>query len=233
MRIAIMQPYFLPYIGYFQLINAVDFFVVYDDIKYTKKGWFNRNRILYNGKDSMFTVPIKKGSDSLYVRDRYLANNHISEVKRILRKIELYYSKAPYYDKVIDMIKDCFLYKNDNLFNYIYNSIQIISSFLNIDTKILISSNVGNTTLCKGGDRVVKLCKLLNANIYINSIGGVDLYSKDYFRKYGLTIFFLKPKSIQYRQYKNIFVPNLSIVDVLMFNPIDKIHNMLLEYELV
>ncbi len=73
MKLAIMQPYFFPYIGYFQLINTVDEFVVYDNIEFTKKGWINRNRILVNGKDEYITLPIKKDSDFLHVKDRFLA----------------------------------------------------------------------------------------------------------------------------------------------------------------
>src|SRR5258705_11030314 len=73
MRLAVMQPYFFPYIGYFQLIAAVDLFIVYDNIKYTKKGWINRNRMLRNGKDVMFSVPLKNDSDYLDVCERELA----------------------------------------------------------------------------------------------------------------------------------------------------------------
>ena len=93
MRIAIMQPYLFPYIGYFQLMNAVDEFVIYDNIEFTKKGWINRNRILVNGRDSFITVPLKKDSDYLDVRDRYLADSWPSERVTILYRIKQSYRR--------------------------------------------------------------------------------------------------------------------------------------------
>ncbi len=97
MKVAIMQPYFLPYIGYFQLINAVDKFVIYDNIEFTKKGWINRNRILVNGKDEFISLPITKASDFLHANQRYLASNFENEKNKILRKIKESYRKAPYF----------------------------------------------------------------------------------------------------------------------------------------
>src|SRR5450755_4427632 len=121
MRLAIMQPYFMPYIGYFQLINSVDEFVVYDNIEFTKKGWINRNRILVNGKDDYITVPLKKGSDYLNINDRYLAEIWSSEKNKVLNKIRNSYQKSTNFDIVFTMIEEIILYENNNLFGYILN----------------------------------------------------------------------------------------------------------------
>ena len=87
MKLAIMQPYFFPYIGYFQLIKSVDEFVIYDNIQYTKKGWINRNRILVNGTDYLISLPLKKDSDYLNVVDRQLAESWEKDRTKLLTLI--------------------------------------------------------------------------------------------------------------------------------------------------
>src|SRR5882757_6361350 len=121
-KTAIMQPYFLPYIGYWQLINSVDEFVVYDNIEFTKKGWFNRNRILEIDHDRLFTVPVKKDSDYLPVNQRYRSDDSDVENARTLRIIQVNYKKAPYFMDVYPLIEECFMYEDKNLFEYIYSS---------------------------------------------------------------------------------------------------------------
>ena len=132
MTIAIMQPYFFPYIGYFQLINAVDEFIVHDNIQYTKKGWINRNRILSNGKDEYITLPLKNDSDYLNIIDRKLADSWPSDRNKILNKIRESYKKAPFYSDAIPLVEECFLYNDNNLFNFIYHSIRQVCNYLNI-----------------------------------------------------------------------------------------------------
>ena len=124
MRLGIMQPYFLPYIGYFQLMKSVDTFIIYDNIKYTKRGWINKNRILVNGSDKLFSIPVKKDSDYLKIGERELANNSLSERKKILRQITNSYAKAPYFASTYPIIEKCFLCEESNLFHYILYSIK-------------------------------------------------------------------------------------------------------------
>ena len=150
MKLAIMQPYFFPYIGYFQLINAVDEFVIYDNIEFTKKGWINRNRILVNGKDEFITLPLKKDSDYLNVNQRFLSDTWSLDKKKILNKIVEYYRKAPQFDQVYPLVEKCFNSDETNLFSFIYNSINQILQYLSISTKISISSkiNIKSSWLC-------------------------------------------------------------------------------------
>jgi hypothetical protein len=232
-KAAIMQPYFLPYIGYWQLINAVDEFVVYDNIEYTKKGWFNRNRILEKSSDRLFTIPIKKDSDYLPVSKRFLSGDSEKEINRTLRIIEANYKKAPYFASSYHVVKDCFLFADKNLFEYIFNSIKLICGYLDIDTKITISSRVQADHSLKSEKKVLAICHALNADVYINSIGGKELYDKNEFNNSGIKLNFMKPKHIEYKQFENEFVPWLSIIDVLMFNDKGRIKQMLEEYELV
>jgi len=228
-----MQPYFLPYIGYWQLIHSVDIFVVYDNIEYTKKGWFNRNRILEADHDRLFTIPIKKDSDYLPVDQRFLSEDSYKEINRILRMIEFNYRKAPHFSIVYPVIEKCFKFPEKNLFEYIYYSINLVRNYLGIDTKIVISSKVEIDHSLKAEEKILAICKAEQASTYINAIGGTELYNKEEFKNNGVNLQFIKSKDIEYRQFDNTFVPWLSIIDVMMFNDRDRIKEMLQQYELL
>ncbi len=233
MTIAIMQPYFFPYIGYWQLIQAVDTFVVYDNIQFTKKGWFHRNNILLNGKKSLFTIPIKNDHYSLAVRDRMLSDDSAKRIERIIVQIENRYMQAPYFNEVFPLIKDIFNFNEKNLFDYIYNSIQRVVGYLEIDTKIILSSTLDIDHQLKSVEKVIAINKILHADHYINAIGGQELYNKDSFFVEGITLNFLNTEIVEYKQFNNEFVPYLSIIDIMMFNSKDEIKEMLSRYVLI
>jgi hypothetical protein len=233
MTLAIMQPYIFPYIGYFQLMNVVDEFILYDNIEFTKKGWINRNRILINNSDAYITLPLKKDSDYLNVKDRYLAEVWLTERKKILNIIKQAYYKSPYFNTVYPIIEKCLLMDEMNLFQFILNSLQILKEYLNISTPIIISSTLDIDHKLKAEKKVIEICKIREADTYINSIGGTALYTKNDFKQQGIKLCFLKTGDIQYRQFNNDFVPHLSIIDVMMFNSIDEIKLMLNNYKLV
>ena len=233
MNLGIMQPYFFPYIGYFQLMNAVDEFVVYDNIEFTKKGWINRNRILVNGKDSFITLPLKKDSDYLDVRDRYLADSWLSERVKMLNRIKESYRKAPQFDSVYPVIEKCILYDESNLFKYILNSLKIVKAYIEIDTPLVISSTITIDDTLKADKKVIAICKARKADTYVNAIGGMELYLKETFQEKDIELKFIKSKPFEYPQFGDAFVPWLSIIDVIMFNPQDRIVQMLREYELI
>jgi len=211
MKLAIMQPYLFPYIGYFQLI-------IYDNIQFTKKGWINRNRILVNGADTYITLPLKKDSDYLNIKDRFLSDDWSIERKKILNRITESYRKAPQFNFVYPIIESILMYEERNLFSFIFNSIKEIKQYLDIKTPLIISSSIPINHNLKAGNKVIELCKARKATIYINPIGGVELYSKEDFKNDGLELQFLKANNITYPQFKNDFVPFLSIIDVMMFN---------------
>jgi hypothetical protein len=232
MNIAIMQPYFFPYIGYFQLINAVDEFIVYDNVQYTKKGWINRNRILSNKKISYITLPIKKNSDYLDIKDRYLANTWNSDKIKLLNKINSSYKKAPEFDVVYPLIQEILLFKENNLFKFIFNSLDKVKNYLMINKPFFASSEIPINHNLKSKEKVVAMCFTRKADIYINPIGGLDLYSKEYFKEKNIDLFFLKTNDMEYNQLNNKFIPNLSIIDMMMFNPLKKIRESLNNYKL-
>ncbi|MFV0590522.1 MAG: WbqC family protein [Draconibacterium sp.] len=232
MKLGIMQPYFFPYIGYWQLMNAVDKFVVYDDIQFTKKGWIHRNRFLQNGKDAMFSLSLKKDSDYLDIRQRFLAENNKKNVDKILRQFENTYSKAQNYPQVMEVIQASFLYSDDNLFGYIMHSLLNIKEYLGISTPLIVSSTLDYNSTLKSQDKVLDICAVLSAESYYNPIGGTELYRKSDFQDKGIDLHFLQSGDIIYDQFKNEFVPNLSIIDVLMFNSVDKVKKLLNNFTL-
>ena len=232
-NIAIMQPYFMPYIGYFQLIKSVDEFIIYDNIQYTKKGWINRNRILVNGKDQIITLPIKKDSDYLNVAERELSESWGKDKNKMINIIKSSYSKSPYFKESSELIFECLNNSEKNLFKFIYDSIIMINEYLGIKTSIIISSSIDANHTLKSQDKVLSLCKAQNADVYINSIGGVELYDKTIFKENGIDLNFIKSNPINYKQFNNEFIPWLSIIDVLMFNSKEQIQKYLSNYKLI
>jgi hypothetical protein len=233
MKIAVMQPYIFPYIGYYQLINAADVFVVYDNIKFTKKGWINRNRILVDGRDKFITIPIKKDSDYLNVSNRYLADTWPTEKKSMLNRIRAAYKKAPHFDTVYPVIEKCLLFEDRNLFSFLLNSIKTITSHLKISTPIIISSDLNIDHQLRSEKKVIAICKSCEAQSYINPIGGLNLYSKEEFKTNGIDLYFLKTGKVAYTQSENEFMPFLSVIDVLMFNSVQNAREMLNKFELI
>lgn len=230
--LAIMQPYFLPYIGYFQLINAADLFIVYDNIKYTKKGWINRNRFLVNGKDALFSIPLKKDSDSLDIRDREISADF--KKSKLLNQIREAYRRSPYFERTFPLVERIVLEEETNLFGFILNSIRETCKSLAIGTEIAVSSSFPIDHSLAGKAKVVALCRHVGADVYINAIGGRELYSKEDFGAHGIDLKFLRTKPFEYEQLGGKFVPWLSIVDVMMFNSPDAIRECLdSNYELI
>ncbi len=232
MKIAIMQPYFLPYIGYFQLIESVDKFIVYDNIKYTKKGWINRNRFLQNSNDEVFSIPLKKDSDYLDVRERTISANF--NKTKLLNQFRQSYMRSPKFEKAFSVFEKIIMSNETNLFNFVYSSIMEICNYLEIVTEIVISSDLEIDHSLQSQKKVITLCQCIGASGYINAIGGQDIYSREDFSRLGIELKFLKPQPFEYKQLENDFVPWLSIIDVMMFNSKEVIKDYLIhDYELI
>jgi hypothetical protein len=223
LSIGIMQPYFLPYIGYFQLIAAVDEFVIYDKIKYTKKGWINRNRFLLNGADASFTLPLQAASDDVDVVDRDLAEAF--NRKKLLNQLRSAYAKAPHFDSAFALIERIVGHPDNNLFRYIHHSVTLVCAHIGINTPITVSSSIAIDHGLRAQAKVMALCNARGAGVYINPIGGTGLYSPEDFAAQGIELKFHKASSFEYPQFGNAFVPWLSIVDVLMFNPLERVQD--------
>ena len=227
-----MQPYFFPYIGYFQLINAVDTYVVYDDVNYIKGGYVNRNSILVDGKARYMNVELKKASQNRHINKIEITNNKKSSNK-LLKTIERNYKKAPYYEEVYNMFYNIMNKEYSSIADINVESIKRICEYLDINTKILLSSDIDKDNSLKAQDKIIDICKRLSADKYYNAIGGRKLYDVDEFLKNNIELRFIKSKDIIYKQFDNEFVSNLSILDVMMFNSIEKIREYLDMYYLI
>ena len=232
MKIAVMQPYFLPYIGYWQLFNVVDKYVIYDNIKFTKKGWINRNRYLLNGKDALFSIPLKKDSDFVDIRERVIADTF--EKIKLVNQLKNAYQKAPFFNDSFPIVEKIINNNCQNLFDYLLESIKEVCSYLNIDhSKIIVSSTIQIDHSLKSEDKVLAICSKLGATEYFNAIGGIELYNRGRFASKNIELKFVKTNPIEYNQLSDEFVPWLSVIDVMMFNSKDVLQDMLHNYSLV
>ncbi|MFL2504242.1 MAG: WbqC family protein [Candidatus Azotimanducaceae bacterium] len=222
-----MQPYFLPYIGYFQLLKTCDKFVIYDDAEYTKRGWINRNYFLQNGNPCLFSIPIKKDRDTLKIRQRVLADNF--DPIALCRRFANAYRRSPQFHAFFPVLEKILLFEETNLFRFIHSSIIEIMDYLDIDTPIQLSSEIKIDPELRSELRVLAICQKMKASIYLNPIGGLDLYNSETFKKHGLELRFLNPTLSAYSQFKTPFIERLSIIDVLMFNSKEEVESMLLK----
>lgn len=234
MKLAIMQPYFMPYIGYFQLINTVDKFIFYDDVTFIKQGWINRNRILINNQANMFSLPLANASSHTLIKDVVISKNRYEKWKKsFLSSIMFNYKKAENYEEIRVLIEDILYEPPESISEFAIKSVIEISNYLNITTDFEICSESYSNTHLSGQSRVIDICRQEGATTYINPIGGIDLYSEAKFLAQNINLFFIKTENVLYKQYSAEFVPFLSIIDVLMFNDKEKVLNMLNDFELV
>jgi len=235
MKLGIMQPYFFPYIGYFQLINAVDEFVIYDDVNYIKQGWINRNRIIVNKREYFFSIDLIKASSFKKINEIEV----LYEDKKIFKTLKSFkesYKKAPFFNDIYPIVEESFLFIKSNrlLSNVIHHSLKNISDFLEIKTNFHISSEVFSESEKLGRtERLINICEKVEAKTYINPIGGEHLYDKKIFKQSGIDLLFLEPKMISYNHFNDEFIPGLSIIDVLMFNSRQNVILMLENYSLI
>lgn len=228
MKLAVMQPYLFPYLGYFQLIRAVDAFVVYDDVHYMKGGWINRNHILANGDKQRFTLPLRGASPSKLINQVEIEGPH-----KILQSMRHSYGKAPHFNTVYPIIEEILAYPEKNLARFLDFQLRRICDALGLYPRWHISSSLEKDNGLRGQDKVLAICKVLKATHYINLPGGMTIYDRESFARAGMQLSFIEPKATIYRQFGAGFVPRLSIIDVLMFNDQEQCARLLEEYRLV
>lgn len=223
------QPYLFPYIAYWQLINMSEVYVISDSMQYIKKGYINRNNILLNGKEHRFSLEVTGVHEDTLINEVLVGNN----ARKIVSTITHAYKKAAHFDEVFPMLESILLNKEKNLAKYLGNSIKEIARYLDMNTQFVYLSDLQEETSLKAQARTVDICKRAKASRYVNAIGGQHLYDKEAFLKEGMELSFLQTNDCKYKQYYNEFIPNLSIVDILMFNSKEAVKEMLSGYSLV
>ena len=229
MKLGIMQPYFMPYIGYFQLMKAVDKYVVYDDVNYIKGGWANRNHILINGEKEMFTVTLQKASQNKLFNEIVIGD----DFKKLMKTLQMNYSRAINFDQTMVLMERIISFPNKQLAVFIANSFREILSYLSVETEILMSSEIPKDNSLRGKDKIIQICEILGADTYYNAVGGKNLYDQEEFREHGITLNFVDSLPQVYSQlHTREFVSGLSMVDVLMNNTKDEVNSLLDSFQL-
>lgn len=214
-KIAVMQPYFLPYIGYFQLINQVDIFVITDDYQYSKESWINRNRIINNFQQKMLTIPIEKSSIITPINQKKISSTYDPEgFERIISNA---YHKTKYYAEIFPLVNSIFSVKKYNLCEFLIESLSQMCNFLEIPLNLQFTSSFNLKNTLSGQEKIIEICRHLQAAAYINLPGGRSLYESTVFSDNKIELEFIQPKILPYPQLINQFIPNLSVID-LLFN---------------
>lgn len=230
-----MQPYFFPYLGYFQLINLTEKWIVFDDVNYIKRGWMNRNRVLKPERQDWqyLRFPVEKFSRGTKIKDIKIKNNENWKSK-IIRQLEHYEDVAPYYNETINVIKGAFNTDTESLTKLNSRCLEKVCDFLKIEFSYSISSqnNYDYSDVDNSDEWALEISKQENADMYINPIGGKDFFEPRKYRDNDIEIKFLKIGDIKYSQKNSEFISNLSIIDVMMFNSRKEIKDMLNNYRL-
>ncbi|MDN3655878.1 WbqC family protein [Ferruginibacter paludis] len=226
MKLSIMQPYLFPYLGYFQLINAVDKFVVYDDVAFIKQGWINRNFLLLNGRKYLFTFPVKSISSNAPINETFVSKTPFNWQQKLQQTIIQAYRKAPFFKDVFPMVESIISQSTDKpIAQVATESIEAVVKYLSIKTDIQLSSSIYENDHLKNTDRVIDICTKENAIAYINAIGGQQLYKQETFAQKKINLYFIKSTLPAYEQFDREFINGLSIIDVMMFNSPEKVKN--------
>lgn len=228
MNLAIMQPYLFPYLGYFQLIHAVDTFVVYDDVNFIKGGWINRNFILSQGEKARITLELRGASPNRLINEVGIVRNRT----KLLRTLRESYSRAPCFPEVYPLIEEILTFENSNLAHFLDHSLRRLCGYLGLAPTWRLSSDIEKDSSLRGQDKVLALCSALGAEHYVNLPGGERLYDPGVFENAGIRLSFIHPGDVIYDQRVAGFVPNLSIIDVAMFNSGDECRHLLTDYTL-
>ena len=234
MKVALMQPYFFPYIGYFQLIHAVDEFIIFDNAQYIRRGWINRNRVLNPQKETVYiNVPVQKASRETKIKD-IVIDSSSNWKETIIHQLN-YYRKAPNYDFVMDFLNDSLELSKPYISELNTSLLKKVCNLLKINTNItVLSEQFPMLNEMNAADEWgIEVSKALNATSYINAIGGKEFYDPQKYRANGLDIQFIKNDIKPYKQFHDVFVPGLSIIDMMMFNQPEEIREMLDIHELI
>lgn len=227
MKLAIMQPYFLPYVGYFQLMASVDKFVVYDDVSFIKGGWINRNNIKVQQQAKLITVPLQNGNSGVPICDVLIAEKKEFWSKKMLRTVLESYTKAPYFERIYPMFERWISSNCDRISELNVKIIREVCGYINLNVEIEPTSGVYGNCQLSSVSRVLDICKKEGASHYINAIGGKELYSQEVFQREKIKLSFLQPQLSPYPQGKGEFLKGLSMLDVLMYNSPEVVRRMI------
>ena len=228
MKVAIMQPYLFPYLGYYQLVHAVDVFVLYDDVSFIKQGFINRNSILVNGQARRFTLPVPGASSNTLIKHLRFSDR----TTKLLKTFRQAYARAPHFDRVFPIVERVIGREDRSIVEVCRKGLSEVFEYLGLPLNVLLSSDIGYDRNGTAEEKVIQICKALGSDDYVNSIGGMELYSHASFKAKGCRLSFLEMQDVRYDQGQRSFVPNLSIIDALMWCDASKVEELMNAYVL-
>ena len=235
-KVAIMQPYFLPYLGYISLIKHTDEFIIFDTVQFIRHGWIERNRVLKQNEGWLYIqVPLEKFSRETLIKDVKI-NNEIDWKKKILSQLAVYKKVAPNYYKVINLLNDLFGEEYHSIVNLNKILLEKICQYLGFPKTLHVYSEMKLIIdkVNSPDEWALNICKKLGSSItYINPIGGLEFFDRKKYIDNGIQIYFQKMNLNPYNQNRNNFEPGLSIIDLMMFNSVGEINNMLDKFQLL
>ena len=235
MKLASMQPYFFPYLGYFALIANTDKFVFFDTPQYEARGWMNRNRII-NLKEGFtyITVPIKKTSQQTAIKDIMIAEPD-SWADRMMNQLGIYRKRAPHYADVMELLHDITAERFEHLSRLCIVSTQKVCEYIGIklDSCIFSEMNLDVGVIHEPDEWALRTAQLMGYDTYVNPPGGIDIFSDEKYRQAGIGLQFLQINLRKYIQRIGRFEPGLSIIDVMMFCSPEEIRDMLKDYKIM
>jgi len=227
-RVAIMQPYIFPYLGYFQLAASGDIFVLYDNVNYIRQGYINRNCILSAGQIQRFVIPVPGASSFKPIKELEFSQ----DVGKVIKQIRQAYQNRPFFGAVFPLIEQVLQSEQRSIALMCQKMMRCIFDYLGMEKAVTLSSQINYAQTGSASDKIIAICHSLGADVYINSAGGVDLYDRGQFLKSKLDLKFIKMNDIRYPQGGDEFHPNLSIIDVLMNCSVETVRDLLSEYRL-
>lgn len=232
MKIAIMQPYLFPYIGYFSLIKNTDYFVFFDTPQYIRKGWINRNRILgTNGTDVYFTVPVEKCARETPINKVKISCNE-NWKEKWMGQLTIYKKRAPYYSKIISLVQDILNVKTQYISELAINSVVRTCDYLgmNFHYDIFSQMNLPLFEVKAPDEWALYITKEMKYDTYVNPPGGKSFFDASKYKKVDIELEFLTQEIKKYNQRVKEFVPGLSMLDVMMFCTPEEILRMMDSY---
>ena len=220
-RIALMQPYFLPYLGYFQLIAASDCFVLYDNVQFIKNGWIERNRYLLEGEPKWFGLPLAKGSHSQLINQRQVSPHF--DIDTVISRLAFAYRNAPHAERTLTWLEALLKLPAGNVAEFNELALRSCCSLLRIHTPIVRASEWAPVSHAKGQARVIETIRAIGGTRYLNPVAGGAMYDSVEFADAGYALELLEPELGAYEQLGKPFVPALSILDLLMFNDLETV----------
>jgi len=235
MKLGIMQPYFFPYVGYYSLIKNTDKFILFDTVQFIRHGWIERNRILKPSEGWQYIqVPLLKHDRDVFIKDLGIKNTELWREK-LKAQLQHYKKRAPYYSDCMDIVTTCLAIETESIVELNYNILLHTCKYLgiNFDCEIYSKMNLTIDEVNAPDEWALNISKVMEATEYINPPGGLEFFNKEKYLQNNIKLTFLGNNCAQYKQRREGFEAGLSIIDLMMFNDVSLINNMIDDIKIV